>query len=710
MNTKSQSKKESLFEKLRRKMAANTGSCSSDEEGKQDHIKKKKKNPKCSAINLTRQIELGWFHNGRQVGLSSGGGKRIVRVPKLATKSNLIELSVSVFEKGLHKRGLVGDFKKDILDYAKDAMPGDVTVGDILDILSTSSRVSFYLSTTSAVSASQQENPENSAADDDYSLDNDVGLESHSFSREIGEVTIGETEMTTDPSEASLPDLRSLQGRVESSTASEIHCLDTVNYIFHNPNMNASYSENTINMGERFCLSGDLSKTAIGLTEVDVCCTSSSNNHIDDPAQESACTTEMVGTDILEVQTVCSSDVSDIDSLNVCDTNQEAPDKKTLSDKVSDGDAYTDSQKVTNLLNDSTPEPDISDSKNAATRSDEIPQVHVVDAENVANVCINRTRIQEDMVTTFKNYGIIDFSLRFKFKNELGQDADGVSHDAYSGFWNSFFNSNADGERSRIPILTPEYGFEEWCAVGRILAKGFLDHKYFPTLLSPAYALAITFGEEAVTPEILKDSFLKYLSEMEADVVESAIKNEQYDEDTLIDILDRAQCHTLPSEFEMVQAILQVAHKTIIQESKYALDAISDIAQVRLIQHIPTVKDLLVLYEALKPTQAKVVKLLHCNPASKEESLAFSYLTHFIRGQNDNELKKLLRLLTGADVICVDQIEVNFVIRHGTSRIPTAHTCGPLLELPSNYLHFPDFRAEWENILQNVESMTMNVA
>ena len=204
MNTK----KESLFEKLRRKMAANTGSCSSDEEGKQDHVKKKKKNSKCSATNLTRQIELGWFHNGRQVRLSSGGGKRIVCVPKLATKSNLIELSVSVFAKGLHKRGLVGDFKKDILDYAKDAMPSDVTVGDILDILSTSSRVSFYLSTTSVVSESEshQENPENSAADNDYSLDNDVGLESHSFSTEIGEVTIGETEMATDPSEASLPD------------------------------------------------------------------------------------------------------------------------------------------------------------------------------------------------------------------------------------------------------------------------------------------------------------------------------------------------------------------------------------------------------------------------------------------------------------------------------------------------------------------------
>ena len=387
--------------------------------------------------------------------------------------------------------------------------------------------------------------------------------------------------------------------------------------------MNATYSENTINMGERFCLSGDLSKTAIGLTEVDVCCSSSSNNHIDDPAQESACTTEMVGTDILEVQTVCNSDVSVKDSLNVCHTNQEAPDKKTLSDNVSDGDACTDSQKVTSLLNDSTPhidnEPNISDSENAETRSEEIPQVHVVDAENVANVCINRTRIQEDMIATFKSYGIIDFSLRFKFQNELGQDADGVSRDAYSGFWNSFCNSNADGERTRIPILTPEYGFEEWCAVGRILTKGFLDHKYFPTLLSPAYAVAIIFGEEAVTPEILKDSFLKYLSEMEADVVESPIKNEQYDEDTLIDILDRA--HTLPSEFEMVQAILQVAHN-YYQESKYALDAISDIAQVRLIQHIPTVKDLLVLYEALKPTQVKVVKLLHCNPASKEESLA----------------------------------------------------------------------------------------
>ena len=305
-------------------------------------------------------------------------------------------------------------------------------------------------------------------------------------------------------------------------------------------------------------------------------------------------------------------------------------------------------------------------------------------------ITINRIRVQEDMIVAFKNEDILSSPIKVKFVNELGQDADGVSRDAYSAFWASFFTSNADGEESRVPILTPEYGAEEWQSVGRILVKGFKDLKYFPTLLSSAYAIAVIFGEECVTPEILKESFLKFLSDVESQTVEAALLNKSYDEDTLIDLLDRAQCHAVPSQSEMAPTIQQVAHKTIIQESKYALDAISSIAMPYLKGLIPSIDHLMSIYSDLKPTCAKVVALFRCNPATKEESQALTYLTRFVRGRNEMQLKTLIRFLTGADVICVSHIEIQFVVRHGAARAPTVHTCGPTLQLPSTYIHFPD--------------------
>ncbi|KAJ8321137.1 hypothetical protein KUTeg_001262 [Tegillarca granosa] len=44
------------------------------------------------------------------------------------------------------------------------------------------------------------------------------------------------------------------------------------------------------------------------------------------------------------------------------------------------------------------------------------------------------------------------------FINECGQDADGVSRDANSAFWESFFLRNADGETYRVPVLSKDYG------------------------------------------------------------------------------------------------------------------------------------------------------------------------------------------------------------------------------------------------------------
>ena len=116
------------------------------------------------------------------------------------------------------------------------------------------------------------------------------------------------------------------------------------------------------------------------------------------------------------------------------------------------------------------------------------------------------------------------------------------------------------------------------------------------------------------------------------------------------------------------------------------------------------------LYESLKPDIPKVLGLLKASPSTKEESASFGFLQRFVRGRNTKQLVQLLRLLTGSDVVCVDKIDVTFVVRFGKGRVPSIHTCGPTLELPSTYVNFPDFRTEWESIMDSKYSMEMSIA
>lgn len=322
---------------------------------------------------------------------------------------------------------------------------------------------------------------------------------------------------------------------------------------------------------------------------------------------------------------------------------------------------------------------------------------------------IHRTMVLNELIQFYKDPEIIAKSLQFIFIDEQGQDAQGVSRDVYALFWEQFLLKHTDGEDFRIPILSNELGDCEWEAIGRILVKGYRDVKYFPVSIAPAFFVAIVLGESAVTPEILKSSFMSFISKTERDVLEQALADAEHDPDDLIELLDRFECRSLPKLDTLPSMILQIAHRIIIQEPKYAIDAVQRVGQHFLVSFFPNTEQILSVFSSCEPTIPKVLGLLRANPVSKEENESLLYLKKFIRGRQKGELKKFLHFLTGSDMLCVEKIEVTFVVRHGAGRAPTAHTCGPVLELPSTYVNYPDFRNEWESILQAKENMTMMI-
>jgi len=101
------------------------------------------------------------------------------------------------------------------------------------------------------------------------------------------------------------------------------------------------------------------------------------------------------------------------------------------------------------------------------------PTPPVYDEVFKSTIRIHRSNVLNEMVSYFKTPGIIDTPLSFTFVNEIGSDVSGISREAYSLFWKDFFCSNADGERSRVPVINSQWGAQEWESVGGYFGKGF---------------------------------------------------------------------------------------------------------------------------------------------------------------------------------------------------------------------------------------------
>ncbi|KAL4230226.1 hypothetical protein ACF0H5_010611 [Mactra antiquata] len=171
-----------------------------------------------------------------------------------------------------------------------------------------------------------------------------------------------------------------------------------------------------------------------------------------------------------------------------------------------------------------------------------------IDDKKACVIKLHRTMVLNELIQSYKDPDILERSIEFLYIDEKGEDAQGVSRDVYAAFWEQFLLKFTDGEDFRIPVLSNELGDVEWEAIGRILAKGYKDLQYFPVSLAPVFFVAMTLGESAVTTELLKSSFLSFISPSERDVLDKALTGDEHDTDELIELLDRFECRSLPTK------------------------------------------------------------------------------------------------------------------------------------------------------------------
>ena len=123
----------------------------------------------------------------------------------------------------------------------------------------------------------------------------------------------------------------------------------------------------------------------------------------------------------------------------------------------------------------------------------------------------------------------------------------------------------------------------------------------------------------------------------------------------------------IPKTEEYRDTILEIAHKEQIQAGQFIIDCWHKPFH-SLRTAIFNTTEVANLFNRAIPTNKKVIDLLNVaqEPQNNGQRDAISYLKRFLRGLNDD--------LTGANIICVDRIDVTFTCLDGFERRPISHT------------------------------------
>ncbi len=78
-----------------------------------------------------------------------------------------------------------------------------------------------------------------------------------------------------------------------------------------------------------------------------------------------------------------------------------------------------------------------------------------------------------------------------------------------------------------------------------------------------------------------------------------------------------------------------------------------------------------------------------------------NHLKRYIGELDEEKLGKFLRFTTGSDVVTSDRIEIMLTNMSELTGRPIWHTCGRVLEMANCYNRFPEFRSEFNAVLES---------
>ena len=326
---------------------------------------------------------------------------------------------------------------------------------------------------------------------------------------------------------------------------------------------------------------------------------------------------------------------------------------------------------------------------------------------------VDRDNIYEDVLDMYRTGEIVgECPIEINYGSEQAIDDGGVQRDMYSAFWEEAYSSVFEGATTLIPMVHPQIDMSVFPVLGRILSHGFLVCGDLPVRIALPSLLAMILGPTVKdVSKVLLDAFLDYVSSTERMVFKDALECKDVHrfpgdiQDTLLNVLSRFGCRTLPTPSNLISTIKRVSEYEFIVKPAAAIALIHSGIPKSHKDYWSTksMEDLCSMYDQLTVSSKKVLSLLKSSEAkSINEVRVYDYFTTMIGNMSTEELRPLLRFITGSSVCSAMDILVTFNSLSGIARRPIAHTCDTTIELSTSYVNYDDFYDEFKAVLNKV--------
>ncbi|KAK3101325.1 hypothetical protein FSP39_002703, partial [Pinctada imbricata] len=313
---------------------------------------------------------------------------------------------------------------------------------------------------------------------------------------------------------------------------------------------------------------------------------------------------------------------------------------------------------------------------------------------------VHRGQVLKDMIAAFAELELKNVILSFEMvmpngNVEIAEDGGGVTRDTLSEFWNTFYDQCTLGTEAKVPCLRHDFGEREWTAIGKILLFGWEAQKYLPVNMARPFIEQCLYGKNFSS---LQEAFYQYIPPSETITLKTAMDSfEDADYDEILDVMVLHDSRKVPTRDTLPQLIEEMAHKELIQAPMFVCDCFQPI-----LKNMIGESELAEAYSRLTPTGRSVSRILSFPENMTADEIGTSnHLKRFIKELTSDKLKRFLRFCTGSDLLAVEKITVNFVNVAGFARRPVAHTCTCMLELSKVFDSFPQFRSEFNSVLES---------
>ena len=325
---------------------------------------------------------------------------------------------------------------------------------------------------------------------------------------------------------------------------------------------------------------------------------------------------------------------------------------------------------------------------------------------------IDRTNVYEDVLDLYKEGEVVgEYPVFIKFVGEQAVDQGGVQRDMLSAFWAEAYTHLFEGAKTLTPMIHPGLDMTIFPILGRIISHGYLACGILPVCIALPSLISMLLGPTVSIPStIVIQSFIDYVSDVERGTLKAALDSEEpfscAIRGDLVNVLSRFGCRQVPTRSNLHNLIEQVARYEFCAKPAAAIGLIHSGIPLnhKAFWERKNAADVHKLFYEMSVTPKKVLSMLEFEDVTNElEDRVCSYLTTMIGNMQVHELSIFLRFVTGASVCIVPNIKVEFNALSGFGRRPIAHTCDSVLELPSSYTNYEDFRGEFKAIFDTTE-------